>query len=347
MFGYTMYGKQFIDGVFFDMRTNKVTEPMNRKFPKRISPIVVVFVSVLVSFWWMGVTLHAKEITTSPSNPLENESLMVDAVVLQPFQVTEVPAQQTGLLQSFSIQEGEQVQAGQVLASLDARAVQHELRQAELEHELATLKVANEIHLRFAKKALEVAQAELARSNESIEQFAKSISKSQLDVERLTVEKLLLESEQAQHELKIEHFGQELKHNSLEMAQLRLDQHKLRAPFSGIVALVRGHAGEWVEVGRPVIRLVAVDRLRAEGFMLAERLRKVDKAHQTLVGRPVRIRVTLSDSQMVECHGTLRFVSPEMDPVSRQVRIWAEVKNDQQQLRPGQRGQMEVLMSDE
>ena len=328
---------------FLTCEHSKATKFMNRSFSKRNFPRMVVFVLVCVSSWWMGVTLHAKEISTSPSNPLENKPLVVDAVVLQPFQVAEVPAQRTGLLQGFSIQEGEQVQAGQVLASLDARAARHELRQAELEHELATLKVANEVHLRFAKKALEVAQAELSRSNESIEQFAKSISKSQLDVERLTVEKLLLESEQAQHELKIEHFGQELKQNSLEMAQLRLDQHKLRAPFAGTVALLRGHVGEWVEVGRPVIRLVAVDRLRAEGFMLAERLRKVDKAQHSLVGRPVRIQVTLSDSQMIECHGTLRFVSPEMDPVSRQVRIWAEVKNDQQQLRPGQRGQMEIM----
>jgi macrolide-specific efflux system membrane fusion protein len=302
--------------------------------------------------WLTGMPLLATEIpaTENPtaetpaaqSQELESQPLVVDAVVLWPLQVAEVPAQQTGLLQSFAIREGEQVEAGQLLASLDDRAARHDLRQAELEHELAALRVANEVHLRFAEKALEVARAELARSNESIESFAKSISQSQLDVERLTVEKLLLETEQARHDLELERMGQKLKHNALQAARLRVEQHQLRAPFAGTVALVRGQVGEWVEVGSPVLRLVAARRLRAEGFMSADRLEQADQASRPLVGGLVKVLVTRPDGQTVECQGTLRFVSPEMDPVTRQVRIWAEVDNGQRQLRPGQRGRLEI-----
>ena len=36
------------------------------------------------------------------------------------------------------------------------------------------------------------------------------------------------------------------------------------------MTLVRGRAGEWVEPGTPVLRLVAIDRLRAEGFASAD-----------------------------------------------------------------------------
>ena len=308
---------------------------------------------ILGSVWLTGMPLLAAEapVTENPtaeapatqSHEPESQPLVACGVVLRPLQVAEVPAQQTGLLQSFAIREGEQVEAGQLLASLDDRAARHDLRQAELEHELATLRVANEVHLRYAEKALEVARAELARSNESIESFAKSISQSQLDVEQLTVEKLLLETEQARQELEMERIGQKLKQNALEAARLRVEQHQLRAPFAGTVALVRGQVGEWVEVGSPVLRLVAARRLRAEGFVSADRL---EQASKPLPGRPVKVWVTLPDGQTIECLGTLRFVSPEMDPVTRQVRIWAEVDNGQRQLRPGQRGRLEIQVGD-
>jgi macrolide-specific efflux system membrane fusion protein len=38
--------------------------------------------------------------------------------------------------------------------------------------------------------------------------------------------------------------------------------------------------------------------------------------------------------------GALRFVSPEIDPVTHQVRVWAEIDNRQLRLRPGQQGQL-------
>jgi macrolide-specific efflux system membrane fusion protein len=341
-----MYGKPFIDGLCFET-VQCEGKPMNHQGAMNdFHPAAFGWLALGIA-WLMSTPLLATEHSAAES-PMaqshlsESQPLVLDAVVLRPLQVAEVPAQQTGLLQRFAIREGEQVEAGQLLASLDDRAAQHDLRQAELEHELATLRVANEVHLRYAEKALEVARAELARSNESIEQFAKSISKSQLDVERLTVEKLLLEMEQARQKLELERIGQKLKDNALAAARLRLEQHQLRAPFAGMVALVRGQVGEWVEVGSPVLRLVAVERLRAEGFLSIDRLWKSDQAHQPLVGRPVKMLVTRPDAQTIECHGTLRFVSPEMDPVTRQVRIWAEIENDQQQLRPGQRGRLEI-----
>ncbi|MCG8451277.1 MAG: efflux RND transporter periplasmic adaptor subunit [Pirellulales bacterium] len=45
----------------------------------------------------------------------------------------------------------------------------------------------------------------------------------------------------------------------------------------------------------------------------------------------------------IEVTGTLRFVSPEMDPVTKQVRIWAELPNKDGKLRPGQQGALEIL----
>lgn len=262
----------------------------------------------------------------------EKPVLRIEAVVLRPLRAAEVPAQQTGLLRQIVVEEGQQVEQGQVLASLDARQAKLAVARAKLEYAQAEAKAKNEISILYAEKALEVAKAELRRSSESIEQFAKSISQSQLDVERLTVEKLTLERRQAEHELVLERFGVRLKQTELEAAQLQLSQHQLTAPFAGRVVLVRGRVGEWVEVGARVLRLVAVDKLRAEGFLPAE------QASADLVGKSV----TLSVAEGITVTGILRFVSPEMEPVTRQVRVWAEIPNAGGALRPGQQGVLEI-----
>jgi len=276
---------------------------------------------LLVSFFFLAITCTA-----------ETTLLRIESVVLRPLHAAEVPAQQTGLLRQIVIEEGQQVAQGQVLALLDARQAKLAVARAKLEYAQAEAKAKNEISILYAEKALEVAKAELRRSSESIEQFAKSISQSQLDVERLTVEKLTLERRQAEHELVLERFGVQLRQTELDAAQLQLSQHQLTAPFAGRVVLVWGRVGEWVEIGAPVLRLVAIDKLRAEGFMLA------DQASTDLVGK----QVTLSVANGKTVTGTLRFVSPEMEPVTRQVRVWAEIPNAEGALRPGQQGVLEI-----
>lgn len=284
---------------------------------------------------WMLVAWCVAGLITSTSDAAEPPALSIESVVLRPMREAEVPAQQSGLLIKIVAAEGEQVKKGQLLASLDARVAELDVERARLERAQAEAKATNTTKSEFAEKALEVARAELRRSSESIKKFAKSISQSQLDVEQLTVEKLALERRQAHHELTLARFDLQLKSNELAAAYLRLSQHQLHAPFAGVVVLVRGRVGEAVEIGSPVVRLVAVDKLRAEGFVEAA------QATSSLVGQSVTFR-SKQAGQHVVASGVLRFVSPEMDPVTGQVRVWAEIVNDQGTLRPGQQGAMEI-----
>ncbi len=265
----------------------------------------------------------------------ENRVIQVDSVVLRPLQAAEVPAQQTGLLQRISVEEGQYVEESEILATLDPLEAHLAVVKARLERAQAEKKANNQISIQYAVKALEVAEAELRRSHESIEKFAKSISQSQLDVERLTVEKLILEKQQAEHEMALEKFDLQLRQTDLEAAQVVLEKHRLRAPFAGPVVLIRGRAGEWVEIGAPVLRLVAVDKLRAEGFL------PMEQASAELVGKRVTFVSTVGQ-QSVQATGELRFVSPEMDPVTRQVRVWAALDNTDGAFRPGQQGTMTI-----
>lgn len=268
-----------------------------------------------------------------------DEIIAVESVVLRPLVEAEVPARRTGQLAKIVVHEGATVAEGDVLASLDGRAARMAVRQAQIERDQAATILANELSIEYADKALEVARAELARSLQSNEQFPNSISDSQLDVERLTVEKLQLERRQAEHELELRRFELQLKESALAAAELDLELHDVRAPFAGAVALVRARAGEWVEPGATVVRLVAIDRLRAEGFAPAE------AASDALVGAKVQFTLAANgaeygDAEPVVVAGVVGFVSPEVDPVTGQVRLWAELDNAERRLRPGQQGAM-------
>ncbi len=264
--------------------------------------------------------------------------LILDSVVLRPMVEAEVPARQTGVLATIAVEEGAAVRSGAMLALLDDRAARLAVAKAELEREQVSAKASNELRIEYADKALEVARAEMKRSSESNEQFARSISQSQLDVERLTIEKLELERRQAEQDVALEKFELRLKENALEAAKLELELHAVKAPFAGVVALVRGRPGEWVQPGTPVLRLVAIDKLRAEGFAPA------GLASGKLLGSKVQFALVDEDGKpsTALAAGALRYVSPEVDPVSRQVRVWAEIDNQDLRLRPGQQGQLVI-----
>ena len=266
----------------------------------------------------------------------DTSAILIESVVLRPIQEAEVPARQTGLLKAFEVAEGQVVEAGQVLATLDSRQAKLDLAKAKILSIQAEAKANNLVHVQYAQKALEVAKAELRRSEESIEKFPKSISQSQIDVEQLTIQKLELEIQQAEHELVLARFDQKLAQNEITAAQLNLSLHQLRAPFPGTVVLMRGRIGEWVENGSPVLRLVNTHRLRAEGFLPA------DVATAALLGKSVQF-ISENKKPLAEVTGSVRFVSPEMDPVTRQVRVWVELQASSGVLRPGQQGSIKIL----
>ena len=113
---------------------------------------------------------------------------------------------------------------------------------------------------------------------------------------------------------------------------------ELLSPVNGVVVEILKHPGEWVEPGEKVLRIVSIDRLRAEGLV------HVSKLPANLVGAPVTISVELPDKGATTFKGKVVFVSPEISPVNGQARVWAEIDNSSGLLRPGLRPQMKIEM---
>ena len=163
-----------------------------------------------------------------------------------------------------------------------------------------------------------------------MERFHKSVSATELDQLRLTTEKALLEIEQAELEQSIARLTVRQKETELEAARLKLDRHRLIAPFPGMVVQIKKHRGEWLNPGDAVLRIIRLDRLRVEAFVPAADFTR------ELQGRRVTLLVASQRAGPSRFEGTIVFVSPEVNPVNGQVRLWAEVDNQVLLLRPGQ-----------
>jgi macrolide-specific efflux system membrane fusion protein len=246
-----------------------------------------------------------------------------------------VPAQESGVVTNVAVREGQRVKRGQLLSQIDDQVPRLAAEATKAQYEIARAKASNDVRIRFAQKSLEVSEAELRRSTESIQRFPKSVSQSQLDVEELTVQKNRLEAEQADHEQQVATLEMNAKKNEFTVAQAEVTRRRIVAPFDGIIVQVYVRKGEWVKPGQQALRIVNVDRLKAEGFIPAEQVT------ESVVGKPVKLLLE-QGGERTTFSGTIVFVSPEVDPITGQVRVWAEIDNRAGRLRPGQPARMVV-----
>ncbi len=274
------------------------------------------------------------------SNGAAGETVTVSDVQVTLLADVQAPARQDGSLAILSVKEGDFVSQNAEMGRLDFQLATISQRLARTEFEIGRLKSENDVDRRFAKKSLEVAKSELSRSLDSATNFPKSISKTELDRLRLVVEKTDLSIEQADRDLHEASLTKSLKEQSVEVASKQLADHQITAPISGMVVQVFRKPGEWLNKGDPVVRIIRLDRLRVEAF--------VDGARYgaNLLNCLVTFTTQLPPGNVAgQFDGKITFVSPEVQPVNGQVRVWAEVENPKLTLRPGVRGQLSIHMS--
>lgn len=284
---------------------------------------------------WLCLLLvpFAADTSTSPATGAMVRP--ISGVVLTLLDEASVPAREAGVLTSITARVGQTVEQGQVLGTIDERDALLRKRKAESELQQAQQAAENDIKIRFARKSADVAVAELDRAKEAAAKFNKSVSQTEIDRLQLLADKAELEIEQAQLDVTAAGLVRDLKARDLELADLSIAHRKITAPLTGMVVQWRQHLGEWVEPGLTVVRIIRLNRLKAEGFAPATEL---TAEH---VGRPVKYLLVQPDGSTRAFAGEIAFVSPEIDPVNGQVRFWAEIDNPKLELRPGQIGILE------
>lgn len=166
-------------------------------------------------------------VTSSSLQPL-TEAVPVSGSVTTA-RVATLSAEVQGRVASLPVEEGQQVEQGAVLLTLD-----DELAQRDLDGE----------------------RAEVARLSSTLDDARRRLSDARTLVERRSIaasEVRSLEAEAAQAEASLS--GARA---SLQRREAEVRRHRLQAPFSGVISRRLTELGEWVEPGTGVLELITL-----------------------------------------------------------------------------------------
>jgi membrane fusion protein (multidrug efflux system) len=121
---------------------------------------------------------------------------------------------------------------------------------------------------------------------------------------------------------------------NLDLAEARLSQTVVTAPFAGLVGQRRVDLGAYVQDGDTIVTLVDVDPLEIE-FAVPER-----HVGRLAPGADITLQVTSHPGTTLT--GEVTFIAPEVDPVNRTATVKARLPNPNRVLRPGQFASVEL-----
>jgi RND family efflux transporter MFP subunit len=276
------------------------------------------------------------EASATVVEPASHDGIEVESVLLTLIEQREVPAREAGMLSDLRVREGELVAPDEELARIDATDARIAEKRAEVELSIARERAENELDVQIAGKSLELATDSLERAEAARNLVERAVTESDLRQKRLARDVAALEVDKAGRERSLEGLNVRLKEAELDAARQAVERRRIVAPIGGKVVQIHRRRGDWVEPGMPVLRILRIDELRAEAFLDA------DVATPDLEGRPVTVHADVRDRTNAPFAGEVVFVSPEINEVSGQVRVWVDVKNPKLELRPGQRVRMTI-----
>ncbi len=201
------------------------------------------------------------------------------------------------LLGELKVVEGQEVKKGQVLAVLDDRVIRASLRLAETQ--------ANRRgQIDHAQASLEKAEDALNRVQMIHEMNAATepeLVAAELDYK--VAKASLLSANESYDEAQA----------SLQLAQARLEEHMVRAPFDGVVIRVHSKQGAMVSPNDPLVEIVSKSGLYVEFYL------PVSVVSDLQVGGQYALSV--EDPGLAVFAAEVRYIEPRMDPVSRTVRV--------------------------
>lgn len=197
-----------------------------------------------------------------------------------------VKARVAGELQGLTVREGDVVQAGQVIARVDATEYQSRVRQAQEQAD-------------SAKTQIDIAQRQWDNNKALVDQGF--ISKTALDTSLNN-----FTAAQANHKAALA---------AVDMARKSLDDTVLRAPITGLVAQRLAQPGERVAIDARVVEIVDLSRIELEATLSAGDSVDVHVGQQALLQiegstRPLAAKVVrINPSAQAGSRGVLAYLA--------------------------------------
>ena len=254
--------------------------------------------------------------------------------VLNPIERLRLATRDAGIVEKICVEVGDKVEAGDAIAILDRKIFQAEVNAATNELASANEQAKSEVDLEFAKISYAVNQKVFERSQLARQQFAKSVSKTELERLRLESERTRLSGVQAQQQRKIDTLTASLRQDQLDVATIRLENRTIKSKIGGTVVEIFNTPGEFVNPGQPIARILNLDRLRV---VCAGRLEKLDPDD---IPETAVFKIKKGDEEK-SFPAKITFISPEIDPVRQTYSVWAEIENLNGELKSGLVGRLE------
>ena len=251
-----------------------------------------------------------------------------------------VPAKEAGVLTELRLSEGTSVKQGETIARIDDAHARSEQTLAEINHDRAKVEAANDVNVRYAHAAADVAEAEYQAAVEANERVGGAVAPAELRRLKLEHRRSLLQIEQAALEQKLLQYAVQSATAARQAAEENIRRHRIVSPIDGEIVKVHRHAGEWVNPGDSVVQIIQLNRLRIEGFLSDAKYVPGD-----VMGRPVTAVVRLPRNRMEKFSGKIVFVNPTVKATGEFL-IRAEVDNRQENgqwlLQPGKSATLHI-----
>ncbi len=261
-------------------------------------------------------TLQANDSTHFRS--LASGWLLFDKCLVFSAESIELPSQESGAIASLEVRENDTISANQVIAKLEGKIAELEKAAAGLQVQVAASEAQDESEIRLAEAFVEESKMQA----DMYEEMANKGTTSQTDFrQRQLAEKQakvrLVQSKIAkqQRELKWK-----LSQSAVVLGEQKVDRLTLRSPISGTVTRIDHRAGEWVQAGTTVVKIIRLDEVRIDFFVSLDQIDRI-----SLIGRPVKV---ISKSETTESLFSGRITSYDPDVTSAgQIRVHATVQN--------------------
>jgi RND family efflux transporter MFP subunit len=201
----------------------------------------------------------------------------------------------------IEVREGDRVELGQLLVELDPRAAK--------------------ARLRAAKSSQRESDSELAQARRNAER-AKALGGSVLPEAEIEIEATRADTLEARKR----RFGAEV-----EAYRAELEDHRIVAPFAGIIALRQVDLGQWVDPGETVLELISVDEVELLVDVRPELVGHLRVGGKATVRPSTAVVGRTRDRVDAEVLG----IVPSLDPNTRTIRVRLSPTEPRTWLMPG------------
>jgi len=221
-------------------------------------------------------------------------------------------AEEEGLVAEVLVREGDRVEAGQVVARLDATRAELELRRAE------AVLLASRAVVAEREALLDNARRDLERVQQTFDRGGGN--EREIDTARTGLSAAEARLEAARADVVLNEV-------LVDLARTRVDDMRIRAPYAGRIVRRIAEAGQWLGAGDNVAEVVSLSTVEA-WIDVPERL----IARLGGQGGRVRVRVPATGDEVEAARYT---IVPDADPRSRLFPVRIELANEQERFRPG------------